>query len=68
MNDKTARSLLRYIGFNHMTKSRFLTTQPLITVEVTGLIAKIAELRGIDIDVNAKEFSDIIEEIEVEVE
>lgn len=64
MNDETALELLKYIALHMQTESRFLTAIPATTVEVTGLLDKIAELRGIDTDQNGQEFNDIADSLE----
>ena len=53
--------LLKYIANNLETESMFLTTTPQTSVEVVGLLDKIAELRGISKEENGMEFNTILD-------
>ena len=63
MEDKFIE-LLKYIAENLEMESRFLTTTPNVNVEVTGLLDKIAELRGISKEKNGIEFNSIMDSLE----
>ena len=63
MEDKFIE-LLKYIAENLEMESRFLTTTPNANVEVTGLLDKIAELRGISKEQNGIEFNSIMDSLE----
>ena len=68
MNDEIAQALLQYIGENLQTESGYLTPQPSTSVEIVGLIDKIAELRGISKDENGHDFNQIMHMLELEQE
>lgn len=53
--------LLQYIASNLETESSFLTPYPTTSVEVIGLLNKIAELRGISEEQNGIEFDIIMD-------
>ena len=57
------KELLTYIANNMQTESRFLTSTPSTSVEITGLLDKIAELRGINKEQNGEEFNNICDEL-----
>ena len=59
------KELLIYIAQNMETESRFLTPFPSTSVEIKGLLDKIAELRGISIDDNGEEFNNICDELNI---
>jgi len=61
MNNEIAQQLLTYIGNNLETESRFLTPYPSTTINVIGLLDKIAELRGITEEENGIEFNEIMD-------
>jgi hypothetical protein len=61
MNDIIAQKLLIYIANNLITESRFLTPNPKTSVEVIGLLDKIAELRDIPKEQNGIEFNQIMD-------
>lgn len=61
MEDKF-KELLVYIAYNNYTESPFMVPNPLTTVEIVGLLDKIAELRGISKEDNGKEFNAILDE------
>lgn len=56
--------LLTYIAQNMRTESIFLTPNPSTTVEIIGLLDKIAELRELSKEENGKEFNSICDKIE----
>ena len=64
MNDTIAKSLLEWIAKNNFMESQFLTPQPSSNVDTTGLIDKIAELRGISKEENGNEFNNIADNLE----
>lgn len=64
MNDIIAQQLLTYIANNLITESRFLTHNPTTSVEVIGLLDKIAELRNIPEEQNGIEFNQIMDILE----
>ena len=51
--------LLKYIAQNMWTESRFMYANPSTHIEVSGLLDKIAELRGIPEEINGQEFDKI---------
>ena len=63
MNKEIAQELLTYIANNLQTESTFLTPHPLTTIEVIGLLDKIAELRGISEEENGIEFNSIMDNL-----
>ena len=60
MNDKF-KELLIYIADNIETESSFLSPHPTTSVEIIGLLDKIAELRGITKEENGQEFNSILD-------
>lgn len=64
MNNKIANELIEYIANNLITESIFSTPYPTTSVEVIGLLDKIAQLRGIDKIENGKQFNTILDKIE----
>ena len=56
--------LMKYIADNLETESQFLTPFPTTSVEVIGLLDKIAELRGISEEQNGIEFNIIMDNLE----
>lgn len=62
MNKEIAQKLLTYIANNLKTESSFLTPYPATTVEVIGLLDKIAELRSISEEENGIEFNSIMDD------
>lgn len=64
MDDKTAKELLKYIAENNWKESKFLSMKPATTVEIVGLLDKIAELRSIDPVENRKQFNEIVDSLE----
>ena len=63
MEDKW-KELLKYIAKNNWTESVFLSPIPQTNIEVIGLLNKIAELRGITLEENGKEFISICDDID----
>ena len=63
MNDQIAHELLLYIAKNIQTESAFLYPYPTTTIEIIGLLDKIAELRNIEVETNGDEFNEIIEDL-----
>ena len=59
------KELLTYLAKNMETESKFLTTRPITSVEITGLLDKIAELRGITPKTNGEEFNNICDELNI---
>jgi len=59
--DNKFKELLVYIASNTETESIFLSPYPTTSIEVIGLLDKIAELRGITKEQNGQEFNDILD-------
>lgn len=59
LNDETTKELLKYLAENMETESHFLTPKPNTTVEIVGLLDKIAELRGISEEENGVDFNKV---------
>ena len=57
------KELLQYIAENSNTESVFLDPYPETSVEIIGLLDKIAELRGISKKDNGLEFNQIIDRL-----
>jgi len=64
MKGNIAKELLKYMAENLETESIFLSPNSVTSVEVTGLLDKIAELRGVSKEENGKEFNMIMDELE----
>jgi hypothetical protein len=64
MKGNIAKELLKYMAENLETESIFLSPNPVTSVEVTGLLDKIAELRGVSKEENGKEFNMIMDKLE----
>ena len=59
--DNNLLELMKYIANNLQTENSFLTSQPTTSVEVVGLLDKIAELRGVSKEKNGIEFNIIMD-------
>ena len=59
------KELLQYIAENSKTESVFLNPYPETSVEIIGLLDKIAELRGISKEDNGIEFNEIIDTLTI---
>ena len=59
--DNNLLELMKYIANNLQTENSFLTPQPTTSVEVVGLLDKIAELRGVSKEKNGNEFNIIMD-------
>lgn len=57
------KKLLEYIAENLESESAFLSPNPVTTIEVIGLLDKIAEIRNISKEENGKEFNEIIDNL-----
>ena len=55
--------LMKYIALNMQTESRLLTPKPSTSVEIIGLLDKIAELRNISKEQNGLEFNKILDNL-----
>ena len=58
------KELMIYIAKNVEMSSQFLSPIQTASIEVTGLLDKIAELRGISNEQNGIEFNQICDELE----
>lgn len=58
------KELMIYIAKNAEMSSQFLSPIQTASIEVTGLLDKIAELRGISNEQNGIEFNQICDELE----
>lgn len=65
MEQSKWKELLQYIAENNYTESVFLTPNPTTSIEVTGLLDKIAELRGISKRDNGIEFNEIADKLHI---
>jgi len=61
MDETIAKELLAYIAQNMITESRYLSSNPMTSVEIIGLLDKIAELRNLSITDNGREFNKIVD-------
>lgn len=61
--DNKLVELLKYIAQNMWTESLYQTANPSTHVEISGLLDKIAELRGISEDANGEEFNQICDQL-----
>ena len=67
-NNDIWKELLKYIAENNKMESGFLSPTSKASVDVIGLLNKIAELRGISEEENGMEFNEIADEIELNKE
>ena len=61
--DKKFKELLKYIAENMEEESKFVSPDPETSIEIVGLLDKIAELRGISREKNGKEFNQIVDNL-----
>ena len=64
MTEEDYKELFKYIAQNQETESALLTPYPSTTIELKGLLDKIAEIRGISKEDNGRQYNTVCDELE----